>query len=46
VPDSLELLAAVTPEESLFILFPSYLSYGTRIAELGYRRETLTFDAS
>ena len=46
IPDPLEPLAEVTPEEGLLILFPSYLFHGTRVAAPGYRRETLTFDAS
>ncbi len=46
IPDPLEPLAAVTPEEGLLILFSSYLSHGTRIAEPVYRRKALTFDAS
>ena len=46
IPDPLEPLAEVTPEEGLLILFPSYLFHGTRVAEPGYRRETLAFDAS
>ena len=46
IPDPLEPLAEVTPEEGLLILFPSYLFHGTRVAAPGYRRETLAFDAS
>jgi len=46
IPDPLEPLAEVTPEEGLLILFPSYFFHGTRVAALGYRRETLAFDAS
>lgn len=46
LPDPLEPLAEVTPEEGLLILFPSYFFHGTRVAEPGYRRETLAFDAS
>jgi hypothetical protein len=46
IPDPLEPLAEVTPEEGLLILFPSYFFHGTRAAALGYRRETLAFDAS
>ena len=46
LPDPLEPLAEVTPEEGLLILFPSYFFHGTRVAAPGYRRETLAFDAS
>ncbi len=46
IPDPLEPLAEVTPAEGLLILFPSYFFHWTRVAEPGYRRETLAFDAS